>query len=475
MKEKVELDWKEEDNAYINKIFRLADLILLFIIIVSPLIASAFCLIGVTIDMPNVLIICFIVYLLIRILSFCLNWRFIKFRKLDVVEILGMALMLMLCVTEIINAPVTGNMILILGFFIVFILFFKLEKKYYKPALYTFILTLVVCSIMGLCDLNNSYMPGFVDITFPMSLQFWNPNYSAYITVMAIFMTIYVLSKYKKLWEQILFWVSYAVLNVCLFINGCFSAETAMFIGEIFLIIYLWVKNKKCPYLVLICLGLSMAASFAWIKGYSTSGANYMFEMLSFLDGKLGTTLTKDVSTFFDKLFGTGIIESVIGSDGWDRGDLKAKAIKAIFASPKSVIFGYGNLYNNNIRVHNVFLQIWLEYGLINLAFYVSIWVIMLVRLFKTNFNSYNIYLLTLIMSVVLVCHYFGCLEVYSYTYFICFVGVFFRGIDDKIKTKKTTFDNNDNKEGFVHKQQIEEMQSQHENLETKENIVSEK
>ena len=287
---------------------------------------------------------------------------------------------------------------------------------------------------MGMCDLNNSYMPGFIEITFPMSLQFWNPNYSAYITVMAIIMTIFVLSKYKSKLEQIIFWIAYVVLNVALFVNGCFSAETAMFIGELFLLIYLWITNKKCPYLILVCLGISIASSFVWIKGYSTSNANYMFEMLSFLDGKLGTHLTKSASTFFDKLFGTGIIDGVEGSDGWDRDDFKAKAIAAIFESPNSVLFGHGVLFNNNIRVHNIFLHIWLEYGLINIGLYVAIWVIWLVRFFKTKTKTYNIYLITLLLVTVLVSRYFGCLEVYSFTYFICFVAVFVSELDRKRK-----------------------------------------
>ena len=43
-------------------------------------------------------------------------------------------------------------------------------------------------------------------------------------------------------------------------------------------------------------------------------------EALAVIDNNLGTTLAKDVSTFFDKLFGTGVIEKVAGSvwTGWN-------------------------------------------------------------------------------------------------------------------------------------------------------------
>ena len=307
--------------------------------------------------------------------------------------------------------------------------------------MYTFVLMMVVCSIMGVCDLNNSYMPGFGDynyaVVFPMSLQFNNPNYSAYITVMAIMLCIYILSTYKTKPEQIIFWIAFVVLNVCLFINGCFSAETAMFVGELFLLVYLWIKNKKCPIIILICLAISIASSFVWLKGYSTSGANYMFEALAVIDDNLGTSLCYNVSKFFDKIFGTGVISGVAGSDGWDRVNYNERAINEIFAGPMSVFFGYGKGYNNEVLVHNVPLQIWLESGGICLALYLAILVILAIRLFKTKFSSHNIYMIALMIAVVLVCHYFACLEPYSFTYFMCLFTVSVKSLNEKYKVLK--------------------------------------
>ena len=437
MSSKTKLVWKEEDNAEINKVLKTVNLVLAFCTILTPLIVSFVCLFGVEIDFANVLIIIFVSFIFIKIFSFCFNWRFIRFRKLDILEILSIALFVMFCVAEIINGMREMSFIFTLGYFIIFTIFVKVDKKHYKALLYTFILTLTACSIMGVCDLNNSYMPGFVDITFPMSMQFWNPNYSAYITVMAIIMTMYVLSKYKSKLDQIVFWVAYVVLNVALFINGCFSAETAMFIAQLFLIIYLWIKNKKCPYLMFIFLGISIASSFVWIKGVSTSCANYMFEALAVIDDNLGTNLLKGVSIFFDKLFGTGVLEGVAGSDGWARADNKIMCWRAITESAGSVLFGHGTLYNNNILVHNVFLEVWLEYGLINLALYCAIVIIVFVRLFKTKFTSYNIYLISLMIAVLGVCHYFGGVEWYSYPYFMCFFAVLAREVNEKYALKK--------------------------------------
>ncbi len=441
MEETKKLDWKKEDNNYLNEVFDKLNLILAFSIILAPIITSLLCLVGLEMDFKNCLLIIYIVFVIAKIISISINARFIKFRKLDVLEILAISLFVMLCVSEIINSPINAQFIFILGYFCVFSIFSKIDKKYYKTLMYTFVLMMAVCSVMGVCDLNNSYMPGFgdynYDYVYPMSLQFNNPNYSAYITIMAILLCIYILSTYKTKKEQIIFWIAYVVLNVCLFINGCFSAETAMFVGELFLLIYLWFKNKKCPWLIWICLLISIGSSFVWIKGYSSSRANYMFESLAVIDNNLGTNLVFKVSSFFDRLFGTGVITEVAGSDGWSRGNFNKLAIEKIFASPKTVLFGYGKGYNNEILVHNIALQIWLESGVICLALYVSILAILVVRLFKTKFSSHNIYMIALMLAVVLVCHYFACLEPYSFTYFMCLLTVSAKSINEKFKAKK--------------------------------------
>lgn len=437
-KEIKKIDWKPEDNNYLNSVLDKVNLILAFAVIFAPLITSLFCLVGLKLDFKNCLLIIYLVFMLIKIISISLNFRFIKFRKPDILEVLGVALLLMLCVTEIINRPIKAQFIFTVGYFLAFFIFIKVDKKYYKALLYSFVLTIAVCLIMGVCDLNNRYMPGFLDYTYPMSLQFYNPNYSAYITVMAIMLCMYVISTYKTKVEQIIFWTAYVVLNVCLFINGCFSAETAMFVGQIFLLIYLWIRNKKCPWIILVCLFISIASSFVWIRGYSSSSANFMFEALAVIDNNLGTTLAKDVSTFFDKLFGTGVIEKVAGSDGWGRADAKQVAVQEIFASPKSVLFGYGMVYNNKVLVHNVPLQIWLEYGVFNLVLYLSILVILAVRLFKTKFSSHNVFVIAFMISVVFVCHYFGCLEPYSFTYFVSMLAIAVKSLDQKYKALKS-------------------------------------
>ena len=437
MEETKKIDWKPEDNNYLNKVLDTINLGLAFAIIFAPLLTSLICLLGVKIDFLNVQLIIYAFFIMTKIISFSLNLRFFKFRKLDLIEILAISLFLMLCVTEIINSPIEFNLVFTLGYFLIFLIFRKVDKKHYKALLYSFILTIAVCSIMGLCDLKNNYMPGFDEIAYPMSLQFFNPNYSGYITTMAVLLCIFVLFTYKKKWEQIVFWIAYVVLNVCLFVNGCYSAEFAMFIGELFLLLYLWIKNKKCPWVVLICMLISIASSFVYVHGYSSSNANFMFESLAVIDNKFGTKLVLNVSTFFDKIFGTGIIEFVPGANGWGRSKAIRLAWREITASSHSVLFGYGILYNNNVLVHNVVLQIWLEYGIINLLLYASILVVLLIRLIKTKFTSYNIFMIAVMIAVIGICHYFGCFDLYSFTYFSCLLSILAREINEKWKARK--------------------------------------
>lgn len=437
MEETKKIDWKPEDNNYLNKVIDSINLVLAFAIIFAPILTSLICLLGAPIDFLNVQLIIYAFFIMTKIISVSLNLRFFKFRKLDLLEILAVSLFLMLLITEIINAPIAFNFVFTLGYFIIFVIFRKVDKKYYKALLYSFILTIAVCSIMGVCDLNNSYMPGFEEKTFPMSLQFYNPNYSGYITTMTILLCIYVLTKFKTKWEQIVFWIAYVVLNCCLFVNGCYSAEFAMFVAELFLLIYLWIKNKKCPWVILICMIISIGASFIYVHGYSSSRANFMFESLAILDEWFDTKLVKAVSTFFDKLFGTGIIEFVPGADGWGRAGAKQLAWQEITANSHSIFFGYGILYNNNVLVHNVPLQIWLEYGIINLLLYVSILVVLVVRLIKTKFTSYNIFMIAIMVAVIVICHYFGCLDPYSFTYFTCLLSILAREINEKWRARK--------------------------------------
>lgn len=106
-------------------------------------------------------------------------------------------------------------------------------------------------------------------------------------------------------------------------------------------------------------------------------------------------------------------------------------------SSVKMFLFGGGAGYNYDIRVHNVYIQIWLEYGIINLLLYVAVLTVLAIRLFKTKFSSHNVFLFVAMIAVIIVCHYFGCLDPYSFTYYVCLLAVCSRGVNEKYSGKQ--------------------------------------
>ena len=132
MEETKKLNWKPEDNNYLNKVLDVINLVLAFSIVFAPLLTSFICLLGADIDFLNVQLIIYAFYIMTKIISISLNLRFFKFRKLDLLEILATSLFLMLLITEIINAPIEFNFIFTLSYFVIFVIFRKVDKKYYK-------------------------------------------------------------------------------------------------------------------------------------------------------------------------------------------------------------------------------------------------------------------------------------------------------------------------------------------------------
>jgi hypothetical protein len=129
MEETKKLNWKPEDNNYLNEVFDKLNLILAFVIILAPIITSLLCLVGLEMDFKNCLLIVYIVFVIMKIISISVNFRFFKFRKLVLLEILSIALLLMLCISEIVNSPIDAQFIFILGYFFVYLIFSKLDKE----------------------------------------------------------------------------------------------------------------------------------------------------------------------------------------------------------------------------------------------------------------------------------------------------------------------------------------------------------
>ena len=408
---------QDESDKFINKIMSMVVVVLAFLQLLSPLVTSFLCLIGIEVDMPNVMILIMVTFIIVEILNFSFNLMFFKWQKPSLLKMITCGAMLWFVVTTIINGAFNYHFIVYFLYIAMFAMFLKVDKKYYKAMIFAFVIQMVVCSVFGLVDPYNKFTPGFVEGVYaPMSMQFTHPNYSAYVLVFAIFAALYAVINYKKVYEQIIFWTSLVVLGFALFVNGSYGAEFAMFCGLVFMILFFWNKNKKCPWQTISVFGIMFVSIFTsqlypGLRELSIAKSNFILESLSAFDSIFGTSLLKTSTG--------GAIDFIPGSDGWGRAELLSEALKACVASPKTFFFGYGAGYNNIMLVHNVYIRLWLEMGVFGMLAYIAIivlCVIMFVKKFRTNNEILG---LTSFMAFVLIIHNLGSLESYSFIFFI--------------------------------------------------------
>ena len=235
-----------------------------------------------------------------------------------------------------------------------------------------------------------------------------------------------------------------------MFLNGCYSSEFAVYIGMLFLVIYYWIKNKKCPWQILVCLAVAIGTSF-WFVIYpsamqvSTANANFFYESLAVFDGIFDTRLLEFITT---GVYGQeNALITVEGADGWGRSGLLSDALALCTSSPEAFIFGYGAGKNYETLVHNVYIQIWIECGFVGLAIYVSMLVIFAIKFIKNIKNDNHTFLFTVLAMFMLIIHNLGCLESYSFIYFVMLFAVLYRksigeeinndAVNEKIKGEK--------------------------------------
>ena len=188
----------EKDKA-MNKIFERIIVVLAFMQILSPLITSLCCLIGIQMDMLNVMLLVMISFLIVEVLHLSFNLIFIQWKKPNLFQIFAMIMALWLILVALVNNAVNFTFIFYLCYMLCFVMFVKIDKKHYKWLMFVFIFVMTICSIMGLIDPLNNFMPGFSKRYFPMSLQFANSNYASYVTALAILLCMYVIKNYNKI------------------------------------------------------------------------------------------------------------------------------------------------------------------------------------------------------------------------------------------------------------------------------------
>lgn len=423
MNSKEFIDKLEKGQAY-KKVFNMIELVFAFWLILMPMIDFVFCLFGVTnFDMIIQLEVVPFFYLIFKVISFAINYKKINLKNITIIDWLVLALFVWFMVSTVVNNAINVNFLIGLGYFILFVLLKSIDKKYYKLFANILIIELIFDTILGFIDLNNEFIPSFGSGEYVMSFQFMNPNWSAFSVIIAEMLSLWLLLKSDKLWLKIAYFVVFLIMAAGLFVGGSYAPEFFLFFAQLALLVYLWVKYKKCPWWILSAFLSTIFISFAvwfvpaWGEA-STATANFFYESLAVIDGKLGTNLLYNVSSFVSKIFGGEVMNGVAGSDGWTRNDLKVETYKAIFSSPKSFFIGYGARYIYEIRVHSMFLVIWLEFGFVGLLLYVAIIAMLLIKFIKVKKDDYLVFLL-IVFLMLLFEGLFCSIEPFNFVYMI--------------------------------------------------------
>lgn len=413
----------------LNKIKDIINLLLAMFITLSPIITIVFNAINKEIYIHLLFQwfgYMYLIFLPYVILCICLQkgiWQRIveKLKKLPII------LALALYGWIIFSCIVTDTFNVFLLYFVIYICIFfcviALDEKYEGLIVNTLICTMTASSLLGIIDPTGRFMPGFDIESYPLSLQFYNPNYSGYIMALVSILNTWIMCTTKDKKQIIISILAFVLLNIFLFMNGSFAPITFVFFTLFLMILYVWIKEKKCPVKLIIAFFAIIPMAFIVdaipdINKYRTCDYNYFLECVAVVDNYLGT----DMLSWFG-------ISDIIGSDGWDRVSLQDAAWAEILGSFKTFLFGNGSGGNFLIMPHNTFLCLWLNYGIVATFLYYAINLYLIVRFLQLK-NNYH--LVGYMGSVVgyLVMMFTGDLIEYSFCFHMILLAITFRKVE---------------------------------------------
>ena len=420
-----------DDNLFSDKNFKKAYVVYSFWAILTPIITILFSAIGLDLPFYSHMMIASVLFVITKIMELVFNFRNMKLKKPNIMHILMLSLCVWFLLTSLILGAINVNFIIGFCYFLFFALFCNVEKKHFATLAKLFIAQMVFSTILGLFDLYNSWVPGFYRDSCGMSMQFWNPNWSGFVVIIAEIAALWFVFSSKLAWQKTLYLIAYLIMTIGLFVGGSYAPEASLFLCLVALVIYLWIKYKKCPWWIFSAFLATVFISFAvwWVpvvSQVSTANANFFYESLGVIDNNLKTHLVRDVSTVFDKLFGWGVKDFISGSDGWKRGSLQDAAFNAIFASPQSFFLGYGSAFIYDVRVHNVYLVLWMEFGFFAIILFLAMCVMLLVRFIRVRKTDLLVFVFACFVMMLFE-SLFCCIEFYCFPFFVILAAVLYK------------------------------------------------
>lgn len=431
-----------------NKL-NIANLVLGLFAVCIPLIIFLFGCFGVTVS-QNIVLVLFVISYAVFLVILSINLitsktyreKLIKTIK-NPIAILAIIILIWMTIASLVNNAFNPNFILYLSFFALFICVTLMKNQHLNILLNTLLIVVAISCILGMIDPANTFMPGFVAEQHSFAIFYVHPNHSGYVVALLSIVVFNYFHKAKSVIKHILYGIIYVIFGYFLFLNGSFSPIVALVIVEVFETIFMWVKTKHIPIKMLSLLLTLIPLCFLSdiypnIENLRTCKYNFFLECIA----------------VFDNIFGTNIlsvfnITEVAGSDGWARDSLLADTMNFITKDTKTFLFGAGAGTAIELKPHNVFLNLWVDFGVIVPAIFATTIILLIIKHIKSKFSFDNFANLSAVISFIIMMM-FGSIFACSFIYFIVFFALSFRINTPKedenieeISNKKTKKSNN--------------------------------
>lgn len=419
-----------------NRIKNVCNFILALFITTTPLITVLIHLLGGTTqihELYQVFALLYLVFTPIIILSICFErdfWRNILTKLKRFPVIITIALFGWITLSSMVNNSFNVFLLYFVMYLCIVVSVLLLNDKQEKIIVNTLIFTLATCCFLGLLDPGNKFMPGFDIGHYSLSLMFYNPNYAGYAMAMIAIVNTWIMITTEHKLQKIFSIIAYFLFAIYLFMNGSFAPIVGLFFTLIVMIVYLWIKEKKCPTKLLIStLGIIpfifLIDLIPNINDYRHCDYNFFLECIAVLDNILGTKMLR--------MFG---ISEIVGADGWDRDSLQSAALAECLGSAKTFLFGNGAGGNFQFIPHNTFLCLWLNFGILPTLLYYTLNIYLLVRFFKLKNNRKALPYAFSVMGYIIIL-LTGDLIEYSFVYHMIIFGVAWRKINECEEAQK--------------------------------------
>ena len=319
--------------------------------------------------------------------------------------------------------------IFMLSYALLFACVMLLNKKQIKIFLHILLASICFCFLINICDPSGKVIEYFAqDNSANYASVFAHSNYSSTVASMLIMVTLNLAIFCKKKWLTVLYAFYFVVFSVFIYLNASFAGITAVYFMLVVEFVILWIKNKKCPWQILAFfagfVGISLLLELIPnVHQYSTSKYNYFVEVTAVFDNIFHTHLLQDIFH----------IEIVPGSDGWNRGGLLKHAIyvacggekTGFFAKLFTILFGVGAGSVSELRPHNFFVGLWLEYGLVFALLFVALLVLAFIYIIKkTSGKTSSALPFLFAVGCYMFCTIFGSIKAYHFIYLIVIVAI---------------------------------------------------